>query len=80
MAYFDHVVWDIELLVDTEKMLIENIVYTSLDGDKVMKDGKHLFTIDVENRSIDFGTDFEQVTCSFSRGRSVRPFLIKKAD
>ena len=80
MTYFEHLVWDIELLVDTETMRIENIVYTSLDGDKVMKDGKHLFTIDVENRIIDFGDDFEQITCSFSRGRSVYPFSIKKSD
>jgi RecJ-like exonuclease len=80
MAYFDHLVWDIELLVDTEKMRIENIVYTSLDGNKVMKDGMHLFTLDVENHTIDFGDNFEQVSCSFSRGRSVRPFWIKKSD
>lgn len=80
MTYFEHLEWDIELLVDTETMRIENIVYTSLEGDKVMKDGKHLFTIDVENRTIDFGDDFEQVNCSFSRGHGCRPFIIKKSD
>jgi hypothetical protein len=80
MAYYEHLVWDVELLVDTEKSRIENIVYTTLEGDKVMKNGKHLFTLDVENHTIDFGEDFEQVTCSFSRGRSCYPFSIKKSD
>jgi hypothetical protein len=45
-----------------------------------MKDGKHLFTLDVENHTIDFGEDFEQVTCDVSRGRSCYPFSIKKSD
>lgn len=73
MAYYEHIVWDIELLVD-----IKNIIYTSLDGNKIIKDGKHLFTLDMENHTIDFGDDFEKVSCSFSYGRSVYPFFIKK--
>jgi hypothetical protein len=80
MTRYEHLIWDFELLVDTEKRRVENIDYTSLEGDKVMKDGKHLFTIDVENCTIDFGKDFEKVTCSFSQGRCVYPFSIKKSD
>jgi hypothetical protein len=79
MTYYEHLVWDFELLVDTVKKRVENIDYTSLEGDKIMKDSKHLFTLDIENRSIDFGEDFEKVSCSISCGRSVRPYLIKKS-
>jgi hypothetical protein len=80
MTYFEHLVWDMELFVDIEKKKVENIVYTSLEGNKIMKDGKHLFTVDLENRLIDFGEDFEEVYCSISCGRPVRPYLIKKSD
>lgn len=80
MAHYVHPVWDVELLVDTVKNRVENIFYTSLEGDKVMKDGKHLFTIDVENHTIDFGEDFVSVMCYFSRGRACYPFLIEKSD
>ena len=76
MTYYEHLVWDFELLVDTVKKRVENIVYTSLEGDKIMKDGKHLFTVDLENRVIVFGEDFEEVPCSVSCGRPVRPYLI----
>jgi hypothetical protein len=80
MVHYKHLFCDIELLVIIESNQVENIVYTSLEGNKVMKDGKHLFTVDLENRMIDFGEDFEEVSCSFSCGRPVRPYLIKKSD
>jgi len=80
MPRYEHTVLDVSLFVDPERKCVENIFYTSLEGDKVMKDGKHLFTLDVENRTIDFGTDFEKVSCSFSRGRCCFPFFLKKSD
>lgn len=79
MAYYEHIVWDLSLWVDTTTMSVENIFYTSLDGNKIIKDGKHLFTLDIENNTIDFGENFEEVWCFFSQGRPCRPFSIKSA-
>ena len=39
---------------------IEGIEYT-LQGDKAMKDGKHIYTIDIENQTVTYGKDFEPI-------------------
>ncbi len=78
MSYYEHLVWDLSLWIDTTTMKVENIFYISLQENNVIKDGKYLFTLDVENKTIDFGKDFEEVWCFFSQGKPCRPFSIKR--
>ncbi len=74
MSYYEHLVWDLSLWIDTTTMKVENIFYISLQENNVIKDGKYLFTLDVENKTI----DFEEVWCFFSQGKPCRPFSIKR--